>query len=367
MVKERAAVYGTSSEGYMMALFLHDIGDKVGIIDERIKISYELSGKPPLSIKSIIGEDSLYPIQPLSAVLQQADKIVMAPLLKNAEEGRAEWLQRLKEVGQNMKEGCFLVNMVPLALGGNRETLAILEEYSGLKPGKEFGYLYAPVGKAGIASYLADQLPEWVTKVMKKVRWLNSLDEAELEYLREAIADYIPKALQASFYKDFTVQPEMQSDLFLDDMAEGIYDMQLFADTLQHGDTLHHFASGSLKAVQNYIHTLESYLRYYSRNKGLKAIRSRVLLVWSYDTQEMKSERSRVMSSLLAALQEVFGTVDVYNPLEQSTEERKRPPYAEKYHMIVPCSKEDLRLCTENIHRTGEQAIISASVPIKSF
>jgi hypothetical protein len=152
MEKERAAVYGTSSEGYKLALFLHSMGDKVSIIDERIKTSYELSGKPPESIRQIIGEDSLYPIQPLSAALQQADKIVLAPRLKHSEEGRAEWLQRLKEIGQNLKDGSMLVNLVPLTLGGNREALTIIEDQSGLKAGKEFGYVYSPVGNSGIAS-----------------------------------------------------------------------------------------------------------------------------------------------------------------------------------------------------------------------
>ncbi|MEM0117838.1 MAG: hypothetical protein QXV32_05270 [Conexivisphaerales archaeon] len=367
MAKERAAIYGTSSEGYRLALFLYELGDEVSIIDERIKTSYELSGKPPESIRQIIGEDSLYPIQPLSAALEQADKVVMAPRLKHSEEGRGEWLQRLKEVGQNLKQGSTLVNMVPLTLGGNREALTILEEQSGLKAGSDFAYVYSPVGNCGIASHMAAKLPSWVAKMLNRPKWYQSLDEAELQYVRWALSEYMPKALDASFYRDATVPIELSSNLFLDDLAQGIYDMQLFADTLQHGDTLHHMATGSLKALQNYTHTLESYLRIFSRNKGLKAIRSRVLLVWSYDTQEMKAERSRIIVSLLNSLREIFGDVDLWNPTEQASEERKRIPSVEKYQMIVACSKDDLNLCKTSIRRTPDQVVISASIPIQSY
>jgi|BEDMetMinimDraft_2_1075160.scaffolds.fasta_scaffold01139_3 hypothetical protein len=367
MEKERAAVYGTSSEGYKLALFLHSMGDKVSIIDERIKTSYELSGKPPESIRQIIGEDSLYPIQPLSAALQQADKIVLAPRLKHSEEGRAEWLQRLKEIGQNLKDGSMLVNLVPLTLGGNREALTIIEDQSGLKAGKEFGYVYSPVGNSGIASNLSENLPPWVSKMLNRSKWYKSIDEAELQYIRWVLSEYVPKALDASFYKDASTQIELLSNLFLDDLAQGIYEMQLFADTLQHGDTLHHLATGSLKALQSYTHALENYLRLFSRNKGLKAIRSKVLLVWSYDLHEMKSERSRIISSLLNSLREIFGDVELWNPNEQAGEERKRIPSVERYQMIVACSKYDLNLCNTSIRRNQDQVVISASIPIRSY
>jgi hypothetical protein len=203
--------------------------------------------------------------------------------------------------------------------------------------------------------------------MLNRSKWYKSIDEAELQYIRWVLSEYVPKALDASFYKDASTQIELLSNLFLDDLAQGIYEMQLFADTLQHGDTLHHLATGSLKALQSYTHALENYLRLFSRNKGLKAIRSKVLLVWSYDLHEMKSERSRIISSLLNSLREIFGDVELWNPNEQAGEERKRIPSVERYQMIVACSKYDLNLCNTSIRRNQDQVVISASIPIRSY
>lgn len=363
--RESAAVYGTSSEGYRLALFLHSEGDRVHIIDERIKTSYELVGKPPPWIKNLMGEDSLYPIQPLSVSLQEAEKVIIAPRLRYSEEGRAEWLQRLKEIGQNMKKESTIVNLVPMTLGGNKEALAVLEEQSGLKPGSEFTYIYCPAGDSGVVASTSQAVPDWLGRAMNSPVVSSNLDEAEMLYARWALSSYTPKALDASFYRETSSNMKFQT-LFLDDLALGIYEMHLFADTLQHGDTLHHFATGSLKAVSSYIHTLESYLRSYSRNRGLKAIRSKVLIVWGFDTQEMKSERSRILSGFLNSLREIFGEVDFWNSLDQS-EEKRRIPAVEKYQMIVACSRNDLDVCRTSMRRNSGQALISASIPIQEF
>jgi hypothetical protein len=337
----------------------------VHVVDERIKTSYSLGEKPPASIRQLVGEDSLLPIEPLSSSLQAAEKIILAPRLRYSDEGRAEWLQRLKEVGQNMTEGCTLVNLVPLTLGGNRETLTILEEQSGIKAGDGFSYVYAPYGGSKVAGYTGSGAPpDWASGILGNPNWSSSVDEAELLYVRWSLATYTPKALDASFYRDPMMNFQPQSTLFLDDLSQGFYEMQLLTDTLQHGDTLHHLATGALKSVSSYAHTLESYLRLHSREKGLKAIRSRILLVWRHDSSEMKGERVRLLEMFLNSLREVFGDVDHWNP-SSGDEARARPPNIERYQMIVACSQEDLEMCRTALRRSAGQALIAASIPIR--
>ncbi|MDG6933550.1 MAG: hypothetical protein JRN68_02515 [Nitrososphaerota archaeon] len=363
-MKEKTAVYGASVEGYAVALSIMKSGNEVSILDERIKTSFTLMENAPTSIRQLVGEDSLYPIRPISSVLQSSSQVILAPRLRFSEEGRAEWLQRLKEVGQNLGEQAMLVNLVPLSAGGNKEALAIIEEQSGLKPGKDFRYVYVPVGSSHVAGYLGEsQPPRWFDDIFGELRWTRTIEESELEYIRWALADYIPKALAISFYKEGSTLLLDKNKLFLDDMAQGLYDMHLFSDTLPHGDTLHHFATGALKAVSNYTHTLGSYLRNYARERGLKAIRSRILLVWGHEGSEMKGERARLQGVILNSLREVFGDVDSWNPAEQP-EEKKRPPNLDRYQMIVPCSQADLKTCQAFTRSNSEQAIITASVPV---
>jgi hypothetical protein len=363
-MKERASIYGATVEGYNVGLSLLREGYEVNVLDERIKTSFKLTDNAPTSIRQLVGEDSLYPIQPISSALQGSKEIILAPRLKYADEGRAEWLQRLKEIGQNLSENTTLVNMVPLSIGGNRETLMILEEQSGLTPGKEFAYTYLPAGGSGIAGYLGDTAPApWMDKVFGGVRWSKSIEESEMQYIKWALLNYLPKVMGISFYREGGPSVIPENKIYLDDIAQGYYEMQLFSETLQHGETLYHFATGALKAVSGYTHTLGSYLRNYARERGLKAIRSKILLVWSHDKSEMKGERSKLLSLILGSLREVFGDVESWNPAEQ-TDDKKRPSNLERYQMIVPCSQTDLKLCKSFMRGDTGQSIITASVPV---
>ncbi|MEM0074833.1 MAG: hypothetical protein QXV84_00650 [Conexivisphaerales archaeon] len=367
MISERAAVYGTSHEGYEVAMLLSDAGYKTNIIDERMKTAYLLGKDRPRSIKELLGEDTLYPIQPLAPALTEAGLVVIAPRLRYSDEGRGEWIQRLKEVGQNISKTSIIVNFVPMTFGGNREAISIIEEQSGLKANENFTYIYAPANKKEVASYIGrPELAYFAEKILGKYNWINDIEVAETLYAKLTISKYLNKALEAAVYRDSKITTGLAGNVFLDDMADDLYEIQLFADTLPHGDTMQHYAAGSLKAVNNYLHTLESFLRLHSREKGLKAIRSRILIVWSFDSFDMKGEKPRLQNLLLNSLSEVFGEVDSWNP-EESGEERRKPPSVDKYQIIIACSKSDLRYCTENIRKNDDQSIISASIPIGTF
>ncbi|MDG6929531.1 MAG: hypothetical protein JRN39_02540 [Nitrososphaerota archaeon] len=364
MDKQRAAVYGTSLEGYRLALALASADCEIRVVDERMKASYLLGTKPPKSVQELLGEDTLYPIQPLSAALQDADLVVVAPRLRYSDEGKAEWFQRLKEIGQNVREKVLMVNLVPMPPGGNRNALKIFSEQAGF--GQEsYSYAYLPGGSTGSAAYSgAGDPPGWLSEALGVAEWGRDLELSELLHIRSVLSSYLPKALDASLYRDPGPGTTLPSTVFLDDLADGLYELQLLADTLQHGDALQHYATGALKAASGYMKMLESYLRLHARDKGLKAIRSKILIVWGHDPMEMKGERSRLLGSLLDSLREVFGEVDTWNP-DSSEDDHRRPSSTERYQMVVACSRSDLEVCRSSIRKAPSQAIIGASVPVQ--
>jgi hypothetical protein len=363
---DQATIYGVSDLGFAAGRKLASAGFSVSIADESLKTAVRLPKAENLRLSTLFGEDTLSPIIPLSECISDATILLFCPRLKSSgAEGRAEQLLRLKEVGQNLSKGSTVVNMVPLSIGFNKSFISILEEQSGLKAGEDFTYVYAPASSEGTlpaAGLLGKPLTKKLSAALGMPALLSDVDSAELIYVGLTLREYLGKAVQASIYRDLSVTMVPDVPLYLEDLSKGFYEIQLLTESLQQGDPLLHFAAGAMRSVSGYIKILESFVRLQVRNRGLKAIRSRILVLWSIDRFEMKAEKARLLAMLLGELREVFGEVEYWNPHDSEGRERSRPPLLERYQVVVACSAGDCDLLAGTRPSPG-QIIVRAALP----
>jgi hypothetical protein len=363
---ELATIYGVSDVGFAVGRRLASAGFDVTIADESLKTAVHLPKADSLVLSSLFGEDTLSPIIPLSECISRSSVLIFSPKLKSSgAEGRAEQLMRLKEVGQSLSKGSTVMNVVPLSIGGNKSFLSILEEQSGLKPGVEFAYLYAPASSNGgipAAGLLGKAPSRKLCNALGIPTSPTDVDSAELIYIGHTLREYLDKAVQASIYRDLSITIQPDATLYIDDLSRGLFEVQLLMESLQQGDPLLHFAAGAMRSLSSYMKILESFIRLQVRNKGLKAIRSRILVLWSVDQYEMKAEKARLLSILLAELREVFGEVEYWNPFDPEGRERARPPLSERYQVVVVCSARDRELLEASRPLPG-QVVVRATLP----
>jgi len=363
---DQATIYGISDVGFAAGRKLASVGYEVTLADESLKTAVHLPKAGNVVLSALFGEDALNPIMPLSESVSKATLLVFSPKLKSSgAEGRAEQLLRLKEVGQSLNKGSTVLNVVPLSIGGNKAFLSILEEQSGLKAGADFAYLYAPSSSDGgfpVAGIIGKSPPKKLMAALGIPPALSDVDTVELTFVGYTLRRYLDKAVQASIYRDLGVNVEPERTLYIDDLSKGFFEVQLLMESLQQGDPLLHFAAGAMRSLSSYMKVLESFIRLQVRNKGLKAIRSRILVLWSIDQFEMKAEKARLLSMLLSELREVFGEVEYWNPHDPEGKERTRPLLSERYQVVVTCSAHDSELLAASRPTPG-QVVVMATLP----
>jgi hypothetical protein len=363
---DQATIYGVSDVGFAAGRRLASAGFDVTVADESLKTAVHLPKAGNVIISTLFGEDVLNPIVPLSECISRSSVLVFSPKLKSSgAEGRAEQLLRLKEVGQSLSKGSIVFNFVPLSIGGNKGFLGILEEQSGLKAGAEFTYIYMPAfcdGGFPVAGIVGKSPTKKLMAALGVPLPIADVDSAELTFVGHTLRRYLDKAVQASIYRDLSVTVQPDKTLYIDDLSKGFFEVQLLMESLQQGDPLLHFAAGAMRSLSSYMKILESYIRLQVRNKGLKAIRSRILVLWSIDQFEMKAEKSRLLSMLLAELREVFGEVEYWNPHDPEGKDRSRPLLSERYQVVVACSAHDAELLASSRPLQG-QVVVVATLP----
>ena len=331
----RTVFYGLSTEGLKLARSL--IGKhEVTVIDENLRMAIPLNKKianlPP---RNLIEYD-LTPISSFSDSLANAEAIFFAPKIKKiGAEGRAEILIRLKELSRFLPKDVLLFYLLPLPPRGCSNTIMLLEDQSGLKEGEDFYFLYYPLTRqGGVQKFVGVTSPKPLKKAQEVIGKIEPLpfNDAEMKHFKTLLQEAIPDILELSF-------PGLGGRLvYLSDVVKGLLDIYLLNTSIQTSNPLFHLSSAAIKSIEFYLKSLENYLRRIVKRKGLKAIRTHILILWSLDPYELRGDASRTREVLINKLREAFGVVEVLNDLKSM-----KPSYVllERSHIILACTKED--------------------------
>ena len=354
----KVVVFGLSTEGYNIACKMALNGADVQIIDEStpsaISIKKDIATTYP-TVQAIKDDEPLLLMTPIDVAISKAQFLFFVPILrKTGQDSKIEITSKFKEAVSNLKKGSSLVYCLGTGFGGNSENMSLLEHVTGNKVGKNTSYYYYPLSPN-------NELPNYVgansTKSDEKLQALLS-NEKKLEFIGIPSSEYfhainilkqfsvLTSILEiCKFAKDKVSKSDLTTnelgEIFLDDMINGLFDLRSLSLSFEGANTLMYIINGSIKGVDNYIKRLIDEIRLVLKKNELKASRTKILLLWSLDHNEMKGDKIDILQTLQTKLQDYINDVESVGDSIDFFQN-------EKTTIVVACSKSDFEYIHKN-------------------
>ena len=365
----KVVIFGLSTEGYDLACKIALNGGDVQIIDEStpsaITIKKDIAKNYP-NVQALKDDEPLLSMVPIDIAVSKAQILFFAPRLrKTGQDIKTELNSKFKDAVSNIKKGCTVVYCLGTGFGGNNENISLLEHVTGFKIGKNVSYVYYPVTtqnkKTIIGSY--DGKPDdRLTSLLSLEKNTNFVSITAAEHLHainilKRFSDITSILEVCKFTKDQNIKNELNSneinEIYLDDMVNNLFDLRSLGGSFDGASSLTYLINGSLKGVDGYLKKLIDEIRLVLKRNELKASRTRILLLWSLDTYEMKGEKHEKLSELETKLKDYIGDVEsIQAPLDIFSND--------KTIIIVACSKSDYDYISKN-KKDNDYIIIKAN------
>ena len=131
------------------------------------------------------------------------------------------------------------------------------------------------------------------------------------------------------------------SEIYLDDIINDLFDLRSLSLSFEGANTLMYIINGSIKGVDNYIKRLIDEIRLVLKKNELKASRTKILLLWSLDHNEMKGDKIEILKTLQTKLQDYINDVESVGDSIDFFQN-------EKTTIVVACSKSDFEYIHKN-------------------
>src|SRR5712692_8731627 len=349
----KVVVYGLSTEGYSIACQMAIKGADVFIVDESAHMAISLKSeiaKTYPDVTSLKEDEPLLGVEPIDVAISHSEYLFFAPRIrKTGQETKMEIHSKFKDATSAMKKGGSVIYNLPTGIGGNNETISLLEHVTGLEMGKGISYFYYPLGAK-------NQTPEIIGsfngKVDDKLAKLLAIDKKEKKFVAISSSELFHAIKILSQFSGlssilevckFAQEPSTRTDLmftdfkdlFLDDMTDGLYDLRSLGTSIEGAGTMLYLVNGSIKGIEGYVKRLIDEIRSTLKKNELKASRTRVVLVWTQDSYEMRGDKVDMLNLLVTKLRDYIGDVEVH-----------QGPALDLFHsdkttIIVACSKLD--------------------------
>jgi hypothetical protein len=359
LVATKIVVYGLSTEGYSIACQMAIKGADVFIVDESAHMAISLKAeiaKTYPNVTSLKEDEPLLGVEPIDVAISHSEYLFFAPRIrKTGQEAKMEIHSKFKDATSSIKKGGSVIYNLPTGIGGNNETISLLEHVSGLEMGKGISYFYYPLSKNKnpeiIGSFNAKE-DEKLAKLLesdKKGKKFVSISSAEILHAIKILTQFasLSSVLEVSkFAQDSQTRNDLVSseynDLFLDDMTNGLYDLRSLGTSVEGAGTMMYLVNGSIKGIEGYVKRLIDEIRSTLKKNELKASRTKVVLVWTQDSYEMRGDKVDMLNSLVTKLRDYIGDVEIHQGPELDIF------HSDKTTIIVACSKFDYEKITKN-------------------
>lgn len=369
-------IYGLSTEGYRIASSLAIRGYKVSLIDEAARMAITL--KPEIAtsyadVSSLMEDEPLLALEPVDIAVKDASYLFFAPKIrKTGQEAKADSLIKLRDAIRALPKGCSVVYCLPTGIGGNSENIAMIEHVTGLSVNRDFHYYYIPLNSSKssskeltVGSMNLENSAE-ISKILNHPNMIGKLtivDPASAEFIHAinimnlysgtaSVLEIFKHAkgnkISEGIYSSFT-------DVFLDDISNGLYDLRAISASLTGAGPLMYLVNGTIKATEGYIKYLIDRIRDTLKNRDLKASRIKVVVAWTLDVNEMRGDKIELMHSLESRLKDYIGDVE----LQYGTKLELYP--SDKTVVIIACSKNDLHNIQTKSNNVSDAIIMQAN------
>lgn len=387
-------IFGLSTEGYKIASSLSFYNLQTTIVDENLNVGMQLK-RDILerfdSVAALLEDEALLSLEPIEDAISKARCIFFTPKIRIKEaEAKSTIGLRLKNIVKNLSKGTVFVNTVPTSYGGNKENVSLIEKLTGLEAGVSFDYIYSPLiprtnqpsALGSIRVNLDKTLIELLKSALTDVPKVLPLHLAELLYSKQIIKKYNSMVTELELFENLGEEGKIalknfteDHEIYLENMVENLFDIKVISDALKTGEPIRYIVSGILKSLDGFLKYIMNQVRSVIKDEGLKASRTRILVVWSIDPFEMRGDKMSTLSSLVERLRDCVGEITTFSTLPylrafhvESEIKRGLPLQMDKDNIILACSKNDFELVFKKIKVERPEIrpiIIKANLPVE--
>ena len=326
-MKENVVFYGLSTEGYYLASQIVINGADVRIIDESSSSAILLNpeiAKTYTNVKSLSDDEPLLAMEPSNIAISKAKYLFFTPRIrKTGDDLKTEISSKFKDAVKELKEGSSVINCLPTGFSGNNENISFLKHITGFEAGKSISYFYFPVQDLNKIPEVIGSLKKTdekkissLLKINKKERKLVDISSAEYLHAINTIQRFssLCSILEVCrFVKNDTRHSVLFNDfrnIYLDDMINGLYDLRMHGSSHETSQTLMYLINGSIRGINGYIKRLIDIIRLTLKKNDLKAAKTKVVLSWTLDANEMRGDKIETLNTIASKLHDYIGDIE---------------------------------------------------------
>jgi hypothetical protein len=371
------AVYGLSTEGYRVASSIAVKGAKVSLIDESLRNAISLKAdiaRTYPNVASLVEDEPLLGLEPMDTAIGNASYVFFAPRIRKiGTDVKADVSAKFKDAVKALKKGSSVVYMLPAGIGGNNENIALIEHMTGMAVNTDISYYYMPTspiasGTETLVGSIRSKQDASLAKMLydpdgkKKVNFVD-IYSAELSHVIRTLSHYSGMASILEVCKKATdsgvpaneLMHGTFSDLYIDDVTSGLYDLRMIGSSLDGAGPLMYLVNGSIRGIEGYLKHLIDQVRATLKKRDLKASRTKVAIAWTLDPHEMRGDKIDLLSALETKVKDYIGDV-----------ERHQGPTFDLYHtdkttVVITCSKGDFEKVASKNRQSDDFIVIKAN------
>ena len=354
-MKEKVVFFGLSTEGYHLASKMVINGADVKIIDESSSSAIVLNSEIAKTYTDVISlreDEPLLSMEPSNIAISKAKYLFFTPRIrKTGQDLKTEVNSKFKDAVSELKKGSSIINCLPTGFGGNNENISLLEHVTGLKAGKDSSYFYFPINDLsktpdviGSVHQADEKKILTLLKTDQKEKKLVDISSAENLHAIDTIQRFSNLCsiveVCGKFVKSNTKQAASFNEfknLYLDDMVNGLYDLRMLGSSFESAQTLMYLINGSVRGIHGYIKRLIDTIRITLKKNDLKASKTKIVLSWTLDTNEMRGDKIEMLNSISSKLRDYIGDVETSSGSVDLF-------HQDKVTIVVACSNYDLSL-----------------------
>ena len=372
MAKEKVVFFGLSTEGYSLASQMGTNGADVQIIDEASSSAISLKpeiAKAYTNVISLREDEPLLAMEPSKIAISKSKYLFFTPRIrKTGQDLKTEINSKFKDAVGALKEGSSVINCLPTGFGGNNEHISLLKHVTGLDVGKSVSYFYFPLNDL-------NKMPKVIGSAKKndekKLLSLLNMDKKERKIVDISSAEYLhaidtvqsfsslcsileickfvnKDAKSVTLFNDFKT-------IYLDDMITGLYDLRMLGASFENAQTLMYLINGSIRGINGFIKRLIDTIRITLKKNDLKASKTKIVLSWTLDTNEMRGDKIEMLNTIASKLRDYIGDVETSTGSEDLF-------HHDKVTIAVACSNLDYKEIKEN--QKGDDIFLIKANPL---
>jgi len=372
MTKEKVVFFGLSTEGYSLASQMAINGADVQIIDESNATAILLkpeTAKTYTNVISLREDEPLLAMEPSNVAISKAEYLFFTPRIrKTGQDLKTEVNSKFKDAVGELKKDSSIINCLATGFGGNNENISLLRHITGHTAGKEISYFYFPLNDLNNTPDVIGSLKQ--TDEKKLLSLLKS-DKKEKKFVDISSAEYLHAIYTiqkfsslcsvlevCKFVKNDAKHTKLFNDfkdLYLDDMITGLYDLRMLGSSFESAQTLMYLINGSVRGISSYIKRLIDTIRLTLKKNDLKASKTKIVLSWTLDTNEMRGDKIEMLNTIASKLRDYIGDVETSTGSVELF-------HNDKVTIVVACSDSDYKEIKEN--QKGDDVFVIKANPL---